>query len=474
VVRYLATIVVAFVPLASFSQAISAEALARVPVRLSLDRSIWQRPLGSPVALEISLRNALEEKVTAAKDVHAEVRSTLFAAPLEVVISRGRTSATLVFQASPVGVARIVVGAPGLAPASSVLLVSATDPGRAPARLELRPTHSATPAEPMSATRPDERTTSGPGSSARSDAPVNPVQRTYSPKLLVNPEDPRPDLDGTFRVELRVALFDEHGHLVEAADDLPMKFTSRLGRLSDGSVRFKAGDLLSGPVALTATVPGVDELRVFTPLGAATAEVRYEHPVPARIRVEAPSRVESVVGSAHASIAVLLVSQSGVVTSFRDQDIVVTLGTLSATTLHVPHGSPGSEVALDCARDGRARLVASAAGLAPAEASIQFSFPLWLALLAAASAVGATALASRRASPRARAVRSLAIGLTVGLLAYGVASLRAPGDASTLRWPAALSRLASADEIGAVLLGFVSGLVGRALWRVPTVRPEER
>jgi hypothetical protein len=214
---------------------------------------------------------------------------------------------------------------------------------------------------------------------------------------------------------------------------------------------------------------------VFTPLGTTSAEVRYERPVPARIRVEAPSRVESVLGSARASIPVLLVSQSGVVTAFRDQDAVVTLGTslgeLSATALRIPRGSPGSEVVLTCARDGRARLVASAPGLAPAEVSIRFSFPLWLALLATAGAVAGTALAPRRTLPRARTLRSLAIGLTVGLLAYGVASLRALGDASTLSLPAVVSRLASGDEVGAVLAGLVSGLVGRALWRVPTTHP---
>ncbi|HTT69987.1 MAG TPA: hypothetical protein VMG32_02090 [Anaeromyxobacteraceae bacterium] len=462
-------------PLAALAQAISPGALKEVPVALALDQAIWQRPLGSTVSLEISLRNAFGEPVAALSDVRTEVSSPLFAGPFALDIPVGSHSGRLVFKAEAVGSYRLAVAAPGLSPASCVLVVrpSNAPPSPAPAAGGVGSgTSRGGAGAPHRPTEVEAAPPPPPAGPAQAPAPPATGFAPVAPRILLNPERVQPDLHGTWSAEMKVGFFDEAGRLVAAKNDFPVQLTARMGHLSNDLVQFKAGDYLSPSVVVTSTSDGLDQVSALTPFGTVDAELLYDRPVPGRLRVEAPSKVANPGGAARATIAVLLVSEGGALTTFSDRDLRVSLATslgeLSATALTIPRGALGTEATLTSARDGRARVTVDAPGLASGEATVKFSFPLWLALLAAVGGVaGNLVVRPPRGRARAHLVRSVLVGLVVGLLFYGVASFHAFADTVTLPLPVAISRIATDNEFGAIVLGLLGGLLGRAFWRGP-------
>src|SRR5215831_12008768 len=141
----LATLLCIVLPRVVEAQAISTQALSKVPVSLQLSKSIWQVAAESSAELEVSLRNAMGQPVAISTDTNVQVRSSMFAAPLLVVIPANKSSASFSFKVPSSGSGKIEAFATRLSSAHCVLLVGPSHTSPAPEPPVVHPPKSPRP-----------------------------------------------------------------------------------------------------------------------------------------------------------------------------------------------------------------------------------------------------------------------------------------------------------------------------------------
>jgi hypothetical protein len=492
-------------PASAASQSGPPDALSKVPTHLAMDKSIWQVTSGTQVTVRVSIQNAHNAPVTVPGDMRVEVRSSAFDKPIAAVIKAGTDGVDATFTAPAPQSATIEAAADKVASATCALIVTPKVARRVVVPKELstplradpvimghgHPRPSAdfpavpegtgtglNPALPgVSAEDALRHVASGPPgveplptASPPSAGPKNAAGR-IKPVIVINPEKVSPDGKDRWTASMQLNLVDEAGGLVQADNDFPIQFTAQLGTLSPAAVTFKAGQFMSPLINVASSRRGSDELGARTPLGAADAKsISYDLPEPAALRVfVSPDVVTNAGGAAPVQVSVRLVSEGNVTTTFSDRDLTVklvtTLGTFEHDTITISKDSSSATTSLTSVGDGVAKISATAPGFPDGEAEVKFSFPLLLAFFAGLGGIAGSFVARPKVfSTRSTVTGAAVTGLIVGVLFYAIASFQAFKNFN-FELPIDISKILTGNELGALVLGGVGGILGRQFWK---------
>jgi hypothetical protein len=270
--------------------------------------------------------------------------------------------------------------------------------------------------------------------------------------------------------DVTVLLLTDNGTLATADRDLPLQLFTRVGEIAPRTATIRAGDSSTAatPIRLTSDRPGDELITALSTIAHVTRAVTFDSPAVASLRV-APTPAEVVNdGRAVVNVAVMLQDADGHITDDTARDFAVHLqsssGTLGKTDITVTKGQPSAETTLTSTRYGTATITATGVGL-EGMGTVTFSFP-WL-MLALAVAGGAGGSFAREGFGRTRGrrspiVRHLALGAIFGVVFYALVLFGAVGSVPKLSIE--IGRIIPLNEIGALALGFIGGIVGNRLW----------
>jgi hypothetical protein len=325
---------------------------------------------------------------------------------------------------------------------------------RAPAAT---PTASTPPAAPPLPPPPT------PTSSPPVDAPVL--------KLYVEPE-PVDEINRTWSADVSFMLQTASGVLKTATEDVQIDLTSRFARLSTRQVTVPAGKATSRatPIHLIADRPGEDQVEGVSMIGRASQTVRFRPAVPTAVAVTvSPNQLISD-GRTAATVSVHLVDDTKHLRPAEEETEVVlasTSGTLKATSLTIPKGGRASTTTIVSTSRGPATITADAAGLDEGTAVVQFVLPAYLIVFSIVGGLlGAFVRSGNPSSGRTRKLlENLSIGAIMGLVFWAILFFGVLKAAAAL--PFTPSDVPAGNELGAGLLGFGGGWLGRSFFGRP-------
>lgn len=209
-------------------------------------------------------------------------------------------------------------------------------------------------------------------------------------------------------------------------------------------------------VTVTADRSGTDLIAALSSLGSVERQVRFNAPIPAKIRVEAnpPDVVNDGRSAVH--VTVMLLDGDNHPTQTADRDLCTTLmtslGDLQDRRVCISKGDFFKETTLTSARHGVAQIVASGVALADGRATARFLFPWLMVALATFGGVLGGFVRSGKTWEK-DLVRNLVVAATVGVVFYVLALFGA--IAAVRKLPVEVGKIAAINELGAFVLGFV-------------------
>ncbi|HWA96650.1 MAG TPA: hypothetical protein VG844_18785 [Terracidiphilus sp.] len=469
-------------------------ALESVPTHLALDRPTTETKAGVDLTYTVSLKNARNQNVNAPVDLKVEVQTP--GGTKTVMIPKGQSSASFTWKCAGSGVVQLTVRAGRLRPATALVLVT-------PQRQTAMTMHA------LAAQHVTVHHTSPPalghppganlgaaigihpagGAAAAAPPPPPPVAAMPTPiqaKKLQLFIEPRPvygsAVDHAWQANISVAAMDDQGALAPVANDVSVHLDASYGKLSKSDFVLQAGQVsnFSNPVLLTADRAGLSHVDAVSSLGAvAPMDVDYLQPLPTQLRLSVSSPVLAGTGASTASVQVCLLDDSGGVTSAED-DVPVVLhaqGELAAQSVSIAKGTPCSADLSWSGSAGAATITAEASGLKPDTRTVTFpSFPWYLIWLAGAGGLIGAIVASKSDDLFAKnwwshTWRSLVLGTVLGAVFYLFARFGAVVIPKSV--PVDLTKIPAVSGVGAILLGFVGGLLGRKLWGIGGGNTEE-
>ena len=494
--------------------------IARIPVSLTVTTASTQVEVGRSVNLEVSLKNYKNEVVAALDDLTVTVQLSSRNQEQRIMIPKGQTSAVLTVTPQDSGVLRVRATAPQVSSKPTILLVTpavvprrdplpsapvrrgSTPRGFSTARPEASPQNrpggrtpfvlrDAPAVVPGNSTDARSGTAREPQAAAASTAANSPSEsRALStpPLTPVPPSPPQPSgpvtlvveptsselypEDGTWTTELVATLLTGDGRLVPAAEEVRAQLSARIGHLSANEVVIPAGTYKSGPVTLASSRPGTDVIRVRSSLSASEINIVYHVPQPAQLRLEAHPREVVNSGRTPVTTTVMLLDAANHPTSYVDRDLTLvltpSLGSIEPRQATIPPNQFFAEASLTSARHGEARITANAQGFAEAATTVQFFFPWLLVAMAGGGGTLGALVRTWRASFSKRwvanLIRNLVVGFVLGLFFYLAAFFGAFTAVPSVQLPIEIEAVPTVNELGALLLGFVGGVVGRSFW----------
>lgn len=482
----------------SFAQQLPKDVLS-FPVKLEMDKATVEVEKGVPFTYTVILKNTQDQIVPAPRDLSLEIK--LPHETRTATIAKGQSSTSFQWAAQKVGLANIKVRSGNMRAASCLVVISPirTAAGApAPLPSPLKPEAAPAPAERANAVRgrdrsplhgASERAASQPNLAASAPPPASPAAVPETSSSAPGPQpskiqifvQPEPVFGNavahTWTATVAVAAQDANDQLVPVSADVAVHFTSNLAQITPADIVIAKGQAstFNSPVTLVASRSGKGRLQAISTLGAASAEVEFQAPVPSRLGLIVDRPQLSATGSSTAGVRVCLQDEAGNLTAYPDRDTQVTLsattGQLDKAMLSVAHGVFCSDQINWLSRkSGSATLTAQSSGeLQNDTEQVTFpSFPWYLVFLSAAGGlVGAFITTSGGLlTPHwwAHVWRNLVLGTILGTLFYlfaGFGAIVLPKEV-----PIQLQNIPTVTGIGALLLGVVGGLYGRKIWKV--------
>jgi hypothetical protein len=453
--------------------------LARLPVSLQISVEPKEIIAGQRARIAVSLKDIRGAETLAVDPVAVDLSTPLLSNGVRLTIPAGRSSSFVELDFPTAALARIKATAPLLSPGAALLIVrpqsserSAT--GLAPAHPSDVPSGGGTLAPLPEAGRHEKKKAETIGAKPLAPLPHPQPVATASPSIRldvlarhIHPQDGAWKTNG-----IRVIAVDAAGVPEALASDLRVRLSADLGHLSPDRVVIRAGaSTHDEDIQLTSSAPGRDVVRAWTPTGQPVEqEVEYESPVPTQLGVRAlPERVANT-GKSPVNVTVLLYDAQNHPTPLVDRELsirlVSTLGELRPRSeLTIKRGSFAEEATLASATAGEATISAIAPGMAEAKGTVVFLFPWRMVILAALGGfLGAlvrdlrTLAASRWLANLARHLLS---GAILGGVFYGLTFFGATASIPKMEIPVNLAAIPTANEFGALLLGFMGGYFGR-------------
>jgi len=461
-----------------------------VPAKLAMEKPTMEVKLGAELKYTLTLKNAQNQPVAAPTDLKIQVTSNRGAVQ-EITMRRGQSSIQVPWTAKAEGFTELTARSGRLAPASCLVLVigaarslameespaaerpvqpQAPGPGGSPGRFRVLRNHRVpalgAPAATVTLPAPE------PAAAAPSSPGISGISVYIRPQTVYG--DAR---SLTWQASVAIAAQAANGALVPVASDTIVHLTPNLGQLSASDVTLRHGDAstFNLPVTLTSRQAGTDSIVAESTLGSASAQVIYEPPQPAHLRLAVGAPQFDLVGNSVAKAMVCLEDAGNSVASFADHPLQVrltsTFGEPPAAVVVVPQNGICSEESKLTSRDaGSAVLTAqSVSGLEPDDAQIIFpAFPWHLVMLALLGGfVGAFVTSFSGVISRrwwSHVWRNLLLGAIFGGISYLFAcygALILPKEV-----PVNLENIPTVSRVGAFLVGFLGGFLGRKLWKV--------
>ena len=484
------------------------------PAKVALQVPTGHLSPGEASHLVLSLTGAKGEPVASVQDLQIEIQGAAgLGAPARVTIPAGSSRLEVPIRAPKPGLWQIEASSPGLA--SSYGLVACASGARtaspAPIPSGLNPKATAVPALPkppkprisspqhhpvpgavlesVDAVRPES--VPPPPPPPKETAPPAPAPPTGHVELIAQPLKPRRTHGGWEESKVTAFWFqgDEPG---TSPGDLPLNLVVQGGgdtRVAPTLLSIPGGSLRSSEATISAQRPDTARVEAWYPGGRSKAvEIDFQAPAPTRLGFVGTPRLFRGLTSVNTDLFIRLLDDEGepVVTNGERRLSVVVQGTTGARSVSatVPPGEMQAQVPVELNRPGTYSILATAPGLRDSD-PLEVRFALdWLLL--ASSLVGGVLGSLTRVLYRRERVwpkgiaRVLALGVVSALLVlllslFGVLSIL--GDA--LPAAATLEKVSATSLFGALLLGFLAGLLfdkvlGRFLGQTPSRRRPKR
>jgi hypothetical protein len=426
----------------------------RIPTGLELIPASKEANQGSEIAVTVGLINYKADRIAAPQSIDVTIDSNLLKRAVRVTIPAGRESARSAIVFDRPGIAKLTAAASGLANAYAVIAVRSGPPRASWEMLFDRLTAGVRDFYP--------RLSASESESPCATADETPKRGGLSLTMIPPHVAAR---NGRWSATVVVALVNDEREPIAAIDDTEITISPKIGVAQSERIVIPKGHLMQ-EVRVTSSGAGCDTIYAWSPSvrGMSTTHVEYERSRPSKLIVSptAPDAVAN--GWTRVPIAVLLKDDDNHVVTNPDKDLRVvlrsSLGTLSKTAVTVARGqSDSDEAVLSSRQRGRARITADAEGLGSDPEFVTFTLPWLLIPLSIGGGVSGAIVRSPRRRRRANLLIDLAMGGMLGFVLFGFALFGVPTLAPALSTDM-LANL-TLNEIGAVLLGFLGGYVGR-------------
>lgn len=433
----------------------SSAQVKRVPASLELTPAAREASQGAAVTVTVGLLNYKEDPVDAPQRVDVTIESDLLKRPLRLAIPAGSHSARTQIVFDRAGIAKLKASASGLADGYAVIAVRAGSRGarweRLVDELVARVQHFYPTLRAAESSSPCSTDASVPQRSGL-------WLEMLPPRVAAR--------NGKWSARLVVAVVNERREPIAALDDIAVNLAPTVGVIDFERVVIPKG-ASTQEVRVTSKTSGCDTIYAWSPTvgGVPGTHVEYERSLPSKVIVS-PSAPEAVAnGWTRVPITVLLKDEDNHVVHNPGSDLRVvlrsTLGTLSknAVTVARGHSDSDDEVVLWSRRRGRAAITAAAEGLAGDPEFVTFTLPWLLIPLSVCGGIAGVVVRSPRRRRGLNLLTDLAIGGVLGFVLFGLALFGIPTAVPGLQTET-LANL-TMNEIGAMLLGFLGGYVGR-------------
>jgi len=297
-------------------------------------------------------------------------------------------------------------------------------------------------------------------------------------KLYVEPE-PVDEVNRTWSADVSFMLQTATGVLKAATEDVQIDLTTRFARASPRQVTVPVGKATSRatPVHLIADRPGEDQVEGVSTIGRASQVVHFRPATPTAVAVAvSPTHVISD-GRTAATVSVRLIDDTKHMRPAEDETEVLlasTSGSLKATSLKIPKGGRAAITTIVSTSSGPATITADAADLDEGTAIVQFVLPVYLVVFATLGGLlGAFVRSGNKSTSGARKfAESLAIGAVMGVVFWAILFFGVLRAAAAL--PFSPSDVPAGNQLGAGLLGFGGGWLGRSFFAGPGSKPDSR
>jgi len=442
--------------------------LSQIPASLSLDEAYAKGEVNQTLSVTVSLRNARGATVGAVKD--EKIQLHYGGQVIEGLISAGASSTTFQITPRSAGIAKIEASGANLAGASGMIL--AIDKShRSIERVSVPP-----PPPPQPAGSNAGFKTARKGlPRVMAPAPVaasSPVVASASPqlKIFVTPDNIAPDPEsGLWRAQVALALMGPNDELISSDRDLQLELMTEQGQINPPQVTIKKDEssTFGTPVILTSKSAGMDVVSALSSLPRVEQTVTYLTPKPSQLRLEATPA--SVINDGRSPIRIVILLEDANRNMVRSPaatqiTLTSTRGNIAPLTVTIPSGEFSAEASLTSQQNGVASVTAEASGLHSGQVSAAFLFPWMLVAMGAVGGILGASVHSPKSLFSPQWWKVLALGVICGVVLSVAALVGAIGALPKLGLPVQISQIPSANELGALLLGFIGGFYGKKLW----------
>jgi len=451
-----------------------------VASRLTLRPAIAKTTVGTAATITVALTDSQGHDVVTATDISVEIQSPLLGSPMTVHIAPQSSSVSFPLIPSHGGPARVEARAKHLAPASMLVLAK-------PSAEQIKSFHPVTPAPATPAVHPPayaihvkpELGNHHPPLGAVTTAPPPPpppqpaasqpapTTVTLTPEILLS-GDPQYDADQRqWHATVVVGLHDAENHYLPPDKNSSGKLFANLATVAPTDVTWDPTSPWSTSAVLTSSQPGQDTLRLASSLGSTElSPVNYSLPPATQIVLSAAPSVTND-GRVKVPVSVRLTDNEGnEAPAVADTDIEfrVSLGSVDPDRVIIKAGKavPDTGVSITSARNGTATVEASGLNLKDGTANIHFDFPIRLLVMAGIGGIIGSLVRKPKSTGHFSLKHWLAstvVGVVVGVFFFVVAYLGALSLVPSFSI-VAIDKVPSGNELGALLLGFLAGLVG--------------
>jgi hypothetical protein len=257
--------------------------------------------------------------------------------------------------------------------------------------------------------------------------------------------------------------------LIASDRDVPLQLVAQQGQISPSQVTIKKDEssTFATPASLTSNSAGTDTISVFSSLPRVQQTVTYQTPQPSQLRLEATPASVINDGKSPIRIVVLLVdSGNNTVRAALATPVTLTSsrGNLAPIQITIPAGEYSAEAALSSQQNGEASVTAEASGLKSAQTLAAFLFPWMMVAMGALGGMLGATVHNPKAAFSKKWWTVVLLGVICGVVLCIAALFGAIGALPKLGLPIQISQIPSANELGALLLGFVGGFYGKKFW----------
>lgn len=465
--------------------------LGQIPVRLELEKNFQQAQINSPTTITVLVKNSHGATVPAIKQ--ETVRLRYEGQAFVFTILPGQSSADFHVTPQNAGIQKIEVTSDDLGGATGFMqCMDSKVPLRRlmistlPALKTSTPPNLARKFPIVGAVRNPQidrspASTAGQGSTPAPLPPPPPppaAPSTAAPvaatlKILALPDQVTQDAEtGTWKTQVVLALMGQNDELIAADQDLSLHLSADKGFFNQQKVipviiKKDQPSTFDSPVTLSSDQPGTDVVHALSSMPEVQQTVVYQNPQPAGLRLDAnpPSVIND--GKSEMQIVVMLQDKAKHMIKATAETAVMlhtSRGTIDPAVVKIPAGQSYALATLTAAQHGDVTVNATADPLSSAQVVASFLFPWMMIIMASIGGLLGAFTHNPRAAVSAHWWRVLVVGTIFGVIFSIAALLGVISSLPKLDLPVNITQIPSTNELGALLLGFVGGFLGKKLW----------